>query len=235
MHAFDSVQGHAAPGWQHVPRGDIDAGLHMQKRWCCTWAASVSLFLAWITCAGAESIRRCLDELGPLNSHDEAIQALDGKRIFFVGDSITRYQYLELAYFAAHKRCPDPTRPHYVLSEAWFKGWNDFYAKVSTHLEVETETHRTSELSMATRITLGPLHVCEHRTFHYEDSKVRHTAGPRATTRVPCVALALSRAPTVPLSTHGYTLSFAAESIPGGHAPAYVPRRPGGCDVRAVP
>lgn len=109
-----------------------------------------------------------------MNSHDQAMQALNGKRIYFVGDSITRYQYLELAYFAAHKRCPDPTRPFYVLSEAWFNGWDDFYASVSAHLEVETETHRTSEISMASRILLRPLLVGEHRTFHYEDAKVCH-------------------------------------------------------------
>ena len=118
-----------------------------------------------------------------MNSHDQAMQALNGKRIYFVGDSITRYQYLELAYFAAHKRCPDPTRPFYVLSEAWFNGWDDFYASVSAHLEVESDTHRTSEISMASRILLRPLFVGEHRTFHYEDAKVCHP--PAAHRRMP--------------------------------------------------
>lgn len=222
LHALESVPAHVALGWQHVSRGDDD--FHLQRHWCCTWTTALSLFLSWITCAGAESILRCLDEFGPMNSHDEAIQALDGKRIYFVGDSITRYQYLELAYFAAHKRCPDPTQPHYILSEAWFEGWNDFYANVSTQLEVNTETHRTSELSMATRITLRPLDVCEHRTFHYEDAKVRHTAPPRVTTDIPACFAPTQRL-TLPFRNPDRT---RAASDLGGHAPPHLAHQPRG-------
>eukprot|EP00892_Ulva_mutabilis_P004682 jgi/Ulvmu1/2586/UM014_0037.1 len=131
------------------------------------------LLVLYVSSVTAESILRCVDEFGPNNTHSRAMDALDGKRIFFVGDSITRYQYLELAYFAAHKRCPDPLRPDYVLSESWYGGFNDFYAHASASLEVNTDTHRTSELSMATRIKLRPLRVCEHRTFHYEDAQGR--------------------------------------------------------------
>lgn len=101
------------------------------------------------------------------------MDVLNGKRIFFVGDSTVRYQYLELAFFAAHKRCPDPTERQYVLCEAWFKNFNDFFSRVSAELLVETDTHRTSEISMATRQALDVLKVIEHRTFHYEDSQVR--------------------------------------------------------------
>ena len=125
-----------------------------------------------LSCIAAEIILRCSDEAGPSNTWEKAMQTLDGKRLFFVGDSITRYQYLELAYFAAHKRCPDPTRSDYVLCEAWYGGFNEFYAHASSSLNVVTDTHRTYERSMAARVKLQPSRVCEHRTFHYQDSKV---------------------------------------------------------------
>lgn len=73
------------------------------------------------------SVRGCsLRRMG----HAEAKQCLAGKRLVFIGDSVTRYQYLTLLHFLDRGRWPaplggDPGEPS-VANEREWPSWNDF-------------------------------------------------------------------------------------------------------------
>ncbi|KAI7840403.1 hypothetical protein COHA_005834 [Chlorella ohadii] len=73
------------------------------------------------------SVRGC-----PLRrfSHAEAVQCLASKRLVFVGDSITRYQYLTLLHFLDRGEWPHPTgnqpgQPSVANEHEW-ASWNAF-------------------------------------------------------------------------------------------------------------
>jgi hypothetical protein len=118
---------------------------------------------------------KCNKQSGPHSwHHEEYLKRLDGRRIVFIGDSITRYQYLELAYYIVYGSCPDRTGERgYIISEMEFSSWPDFYKKSSDTLTVQNELFLSTELCVCTRLELSPGMTHEIRTFTYIDVEVR--------------------------------------------------------------
>jgi hypothetical protein len=61
---------------------------------------------------------------------------LDGRWLSFVGDSITRYQYLSLAHLVSHMAVPERYgcargRPSIGIEEEWSDGWDSFYPGIT--------------------------------------------------------------------------------------------------------
>lgn len=67
-----------------------------------------------------------------------ARKCLDGKYVMFIGDSLTRYQYLSFAYFLSHmKHLPryhGLEEPHLNDVRDWKRGWNQFMLEGSKQL-----------------------------------------------------------------------------------------------------
>eukprot|EP00892_Ulva_mutabilis_P008726 jgi/Ulvmu1/6225/UM028_0083.1 len=117
---------------------------------------------------------RCADEHGPgSEAHEAAINRLDGKRIVFIGDVSVRYQYLELAYYLSHGRCPDPDDANYILDQDRFDDFNEFYRVSSQVLNIRRVDIRSREVCICTRLALEPGQVEEQRSYVYEDRKGR--------------------------------------------------------------
>ena len=62
----------------------------------------------------------------------QARQCLVGRHVFFVGDSLTRYQYVSLAHFIGRLEYPDqfagePSRPSVCIEREW-DSWDSFYS-----------------------------------------------------------------------------------------------------------
>jgi hypothetical protein len=58
---------------------------------------------------------------------DEALEILKGKHILFLGDSLSRYQYINLAIFLTTGHPTWHAYPASEISREW-KNWNDYYA-----------------------------------------------------------------------------------------------------------
>jgi hypothetical protein len=115
----------------------------------------------------------CASEKGPHSIvHEHYLNRLDGKRIVFIGDSITRYQYLELAYYLTRGKCPDPQDEGYILSEAKHASWRQFYKASSSALNLDADNFNSRELCLCSRTDLAPGKVMEERTFTYTDVQV---------------------------------------------------------------
>lgn len=85
-----------------------------------------------------------------------------------------RYQYLELAFFLTYGRCPelDGSEYGYILSEALYNGWSEFFTNSSEVLNVDAAPRYTREHCLCARIQLLPKMVNERRHFIYEDVQV---------------------------------------------------------------
>lgn len=90
---------------------------------------------------------------------------------------MSRYQYLELGYYAIYGLCPNQYAPEYVLSESSFGGdWSNFYFRSSQILTVHNETVQATETCFCARAFLQPGSVNEQRMFQYTDVEVRTRA-----------------------------------------------------------
>jgi hypothetical protein len=118
------------------------------------------------------SMHACRSERGPNSySHEWTLNRLNGKKIMLIGDSVTRYQYLEFAYYVVYGKCPEQDKD-YVISEEWYDGWDDFFTKTSTVLSVDSPPIRTQETCLCAREELIPGRVSETRVFTYVDKQV---------------------------------------------------------------
>ena len=81
-----------------------------------------------------------------------------------------RYQYLELAYFLQHGRCPDPYSSEYgyILQENKFSSFDEFYRNTSAALTLSASPIDTQETCMCKRY---PGYE-EQRHFVYQDIQV---------------------------------------------------------------
>jgi hypothetical protein len=116
----------------------------------------------------------CKSETGPgSRQHQRALDILGGHVITFIGDSVTRYQYLELAYYLARGVCPADEDEQSVTSEMQWGGWHAFYRGSSALLNHETDSGVSSETCFCTRAELAPGRVHELRSFRYDGAQVR--------------------------------------------------------------
>lgn len=88
-----------------------------------------------------------------------------GARLLFIGDSLTRYQYLDLVYRLAGKEETLLRENDNPLSKATWRGgehglWYSFYNKTSSELGSEQcDCYRDSR-------AYSPLRMCESRSYH---------------------------------------------------------------------
>jgi hypothetical protein len=154
----------------------------------CTMALDINLFvlvpfsflLARLSAAGNVFPRACAWEAGRgSRSHERALNRLNGRGIVFVGDSVSRYQYLELAYYVTHGKCPDKLAPEYILS-AYAAGfpeatrWISFYNSSTSQLNFKGDVRWSKETCFCARMDLLPGQVVENRAFEYQDIEVRY-------------------------------------------------------------
>lgn len=123
----------------------------------------------------AEVLRHgCAHEQGVgSRAHSNALDRLNGRKLVFVGDSISRYQYLELASYIVTGRCPAQNRTDYILSERSWQQWPAFHRGSSDQLNTRSDTFRATETCFCTRERLLPGEVNEQRSFLYSDIEVR--------------------------------------------------------------
>lgn len=149
----------------------------------CLLVVLFSFLLAPLSAAGSGRVlfpHACSREAGTgSRSHERALDRLNGRRIVFVGDSVSRYQYLELAYFAIYGVCPDQkAAPEYILS-AYSAGfheetrWPSFYNSSTSQLNFKGDVRWSKETCFCARTDLAPGKVFENRAFEYQDSEVR--------------------------------------------------------------
>jgi hypothetical protein len=126
----------------------------------------------------------CADEKGPLSSrHNRTLDLLNGRSIMFIGDSTTRYQYLELAYYTIYGQCPDPLSDSYILSESVIREradqvgkseaqrWATFYRQTTAQLNANLGSRWSREACFCSR--MGGHHpIAETRLFSMEDAEV---------------------------------------------------------------
>ena len=103
--------------------------------------------------------------------HAWALDQLNGRTVVFIGDSRVRFQYLQLAYFVVHARCPDKTSPDYILTYGKH-GFKTFFETSSRQLNSKTDSHSADETCICHRTELRPGKVEEHRVFTYSDIQV---------------------------------------------------------------
>lgn len=84
----------------------------------------------------------------------------------------SRYQYLELAYYLTYGRCPDPEEEPFILNQANFDSFQNFYKVSSELLNVRRSSLRSREVCLCVRLSLEPGDIEEQRSYVYEDDKV---------------------------------------------------------------
>lgn len=86
----------------------------------------------------------------PICVIDEVIESLHGRPVVFVGDSLTRYQYLDLTYYLRHRQFVfKKTMNHHILLEKTWENWHSFMRNTN-HL-------------------LAPYEMCDcYRNDHYD-------------------------------------------------------------------
>jgi hypothetical protein len=117
----------------------------------------------------------CAHETGMgSRAHENAIDRLSDRYLVFIGDSLSRYQYLALAYYLVTGKCADPSSGEYILSERSFdRNWPRFYKRTSEILTTQNQKFRTTETCFCSRIDLKPGKLVENRSFRYSDIQVR--------------------------------------------------------------
>ena len=103
-------------------------------------------------------------------SAEAARSCLSGKHIAFVGDSVTRYEYLSLVHFLSKKQymerygASDAGNPS-LVNEHDFSSWDDFFARGSARIAAAVDAE-ADELCDCHRPLGGPLSdITEHREF----------------------------------------------------------------------
>lgn len=143
----------------------------------CLLAATVAASVQELLAGFKGAVHRCPDPYGEYSPDQERfIDALNGKKVVFIGDSITRYQYLELASFLTHGLCVNATDPGehgYYLSHQGYSSWHEFYTKSSDALNFQSALLNTREMCLCARIKLAPGYATEHRTYTYHDNMDR--------------------------------------------------------------
>ena len=142
----------------------------MTVAWACTLFAAVGWLLFHQVSGMQLSERLCSLETGPESiSYEWAVSRLNGRKIVLIGDSRVRFQYLELAYFIVHARCPDKASPSYILEP---KEWPTFFKESTEQLNRRTEQYTAEETCLCRRLDLKPGQVSEQRVFSYSDFQV---------------------------------------------------------------
>jgi hypothetical protein len=112
-----------------------------------------------------------------------------------------RYQYLELAYYITHGRCPDPDNPgeHGFILNLYTYPSMDIYLRESPKaVSKDSGDVYAKEFAFASRVSLEHGYVKEDRAFMYRDNKVSsccHTT--------PCPYSVSSGLETLPLCAPG--------------------------------
>lgn len=94
-----------------------------------TWAGPWS--------AKRPSHRECaLDAFEGERGRGLAQRCLERRHVVFIGDSLSRYQYLSLVHFLEYGTWEEPDAPGKSITyrEGWGEDWNDFYRLSSEHL-----------------------------------------------------------------------------------------------------
>lgn len=89
--------------------------------------------------------------------------------------SVCRYQYLELAYYIAHGKCPDPDNPGehgYILNLYTYPAMHLYLQESPKAVSKDTEEVYAKEFVFGSRVSMGVGYVKEDRTFMYMDAKV---------------------------------------------------------------
>lgn len=141
------------------------------------WVWAILNLLVLYPAVGATLLDvKCANEAGVgSHAHEQTLDRLNGRSVVLLGDSVTRYQYLELAYYIVYGYCPSrETLPgQYILSEQGWESWDAFYKASSEQLTARTDKIVTSEHCFCSRAFLWPGRVHEARTFRYNDFEVR--------------------------------------------------------------
>ena len=123
----------------------------------------------------------CTEEQGfGSERHNRTLDLLNGQRVAMVGDSVTRYEYIELAFYITHGQCPEERKQRglstIILQTAVFgKAKKPFFLKSSEVLNTvsaQRQAHETCACIEKTRHTDGPATAEEIRDFFYRDAEV---------------------------------------------------------------
>ena len=98
------------------------------------------------------------------------------RRLMFVGDSVTRYQYLDLIYFLTNKKFNHELK---LINEKQFNNWNEFFDYTYNMFNTDTVSrsvgsngkYKVSELCECYRemTCCDPWHINENRKYHNEE------------------------------------------------------------------
>ena len=98
-----------------------------------------------------------------------------------VGDSVTRYQYIELAFYVTYGLCPEERKRRgfktpILQTAAFAEGWPAFYKKSSQVLNAVSPQRQTHETCACVKLyhTDGTATSEEIRNFFYTDAQVGH-------------------------------------------------------------
>jgi hypothetical protein len=158
-------------------------------------------FFFLLSCASTVSCfklleRTCDKETGSGSlAHEHVLDRLNGRKLILIGDSVSRYQYLELAFYVLFGKCPDKDSSNYILSERTYstdlgtRDWAKFYAETSKQLNVKSTKFSSTETCFCARLSLSPGSVIEQRAFQYTDIQVRANTTPGCTQRPYCIVM----------------------------------------------
>lgn len=104
-------------------------------------------------------LRLFLDGETPTVSYDQVRQCLSDQHIVLMGDSLTRYQYLNLVYYLTHRSWYSPA-PHSEAEKQW-GSWKPFYEGTTKR---HTSNH-TYEICDCHRFDHTLEHMMENRYF----------------------------------------------------------------------
>lgn len=108
------------------------------------------------------------------HAHEDTLNKLNERSVVFIGDSVSRYQYLELAYYVVHGVCPsrDAHPGKYILSELGWPDWDTYFRETSEQVTRATSKSISVERCFCRRAELSPGRAQELRTFRYNDFQV---------------------------------------------------------------
>ena len=92
-------------------------------------------------------------------------ERMRNRRLVFIGDSVTRYQYLDLVYFLTYKRWNRDLR---LVNERQYGNWTEFFE--STNGQFNPPNRKVNELCECHRTTCcGTWHLNENRKYINEE------------------------------------------------------------------
>lgn len=72
--------------------------------------------------------KKCLSDLHCLSGLPQRLaQVLGNKHLVMIGDSLSRYQYISLAYMLTHRNILSPDMHPSIVNEHTWKNWNEYY------------------------------------------------------------------------------------------------------------